>query len=93
MRLFIDRLATPIGEILLVSDGEGHLRGLDWSDHEARLTRLLRLNYRPFAPEAGAAPAATRRALRPILGATSSDSPRFPGGRWARPSSRRSGRR
>jgi len=68
MRLLIDRLATPIGEILLVTDGEGHLRGLDWSDHEARLTRLLRLNYRPFAPEAGAAPAATRRALAAYFG-------------------------
>lgn len=62
-RLFLDRLATPIGEALLITDEEGHLRGLDWSDHEARLTYLLRLNYRPFAPEPGAAPAAMRRAL------------------------------
>lgn len=63
MRLVLDRLPTPIGEALLVTDGEGYLRGLDWSDHEARLTYLLGLNYRPFAPEPGAAPAAMRQAL------------------------------
>ncbi|TCH98707.1 methylated-DNA--[protein]-cysteine S-methyltransferase [Roseococcus sp. SYP-B2431] len=62
-RLLVDRLETPIGEALLVTDGEGRLRGLDWADHEARLSRLLRLNHRPFAPEAGAAPEAMRRAL------------------------------
>jgi len=62
-RLFLDRLATPIGEALLITDEEGHLRGLDWSDHEARLTYLLSLNYRPFAPAPGAAPAAMRQAL------------------------------
>jgi methylated-DNA-[protein]-cysteine S-methyltransferase len=61
-RLLLDRLATPIGEALLVTDKEGQLRGLDWADHEARLTYLLRLNYRPFAPEPGAAPKAMRRA-------------------------------
>nr|WP_314072950.1 methylated-DNA--[protein]-cysteine S-methyltransferase [uncultured Roseococcus sp.] len=62
-RLLLDRLATPLGEALLVTDGEGFLRGLDWSDHEARLTYLLRLNYRPFAPELGTAPVALRQAL------------------------------
>lgn len=63
MRLVLDRLPTPIGEALLVTDGEGYLRGLDWADHEVRLTHLLRLNYRPFAPETGAAPTGMRQAL------------------------------
>ena len=63
MRLLLDRLPTPIGEALLVTDEEGHLRGLDWADHEARLTYLLRLNYRPFAPKPGTAPAGLRDAL------------------------------
>lgn len=63
MRLLLDRLPTPVGEALLVTDAEGCLRGLDWTDHEDRLTCLLRLNYRPFAPEPGAAPAAMRVAL------------------------------
>lgn len=63
VRLLMDRLPTPVGEALLITDGEGYLRGLDWADHEARLTYLLRLNYRPSAPEPGAAPQAMRRAL------------------------------
>lgn len=44
MKLLIDRFASPIGEILLVSDGEA-LRALDFWDYEARMHRLLRLHY------------------------------------------------
>jgi methylated-DNA-[protein]-cysteine S-methyltransferase len=45
LRLFIDRIHTPIGEMLLVADQDGHLRAVDWSDHETRMRRLLRLHY------------------------------------------------
>jgi methylated-DNA-[protein]-cysteine S-methyltransferase len=45
LELFIDRLNTPIGELLLVADGAGRLRALDWTDHEDRMLRLLRLHY------------------------------------------------
>ncbi|MBK3397283.1 MULTISPECIES: methylated-DNA--[protein]-cysteine S-methyltransferase [Methylobacterium] len=38
-------LPTPIGTMLLVFDEASHLRALDWSDHEARMRRLLRLHY------------------------------------------------
>jgi methylated-DNA-[protein]-cysteine S-methyltransferase len=40
-----DRLKTPIGVALLVTDAEGCLRALDWEDHEPRLRELLRLQY------------------------------------------------
>lgn len=43
--LDISRLKTPIGVALLVTDERGLLRALDWSDHEDRLYRLLRLYY------------------------------------------------
>jgi len=43
--LAISRLKTPIGIALLVTDERGLLRALDWSDHEDRLYRLLRLYY------------------------------------------------
>ena len=36
---------TPIGELLLVADGAGKLRALDWTDYEQRMLRLLRLHY------------------------------------------------
>lgn len=45
LRLLIDRTNTPIGELVIVSDREGRLRAIDWTDHEARLLRLLRLHY------------------------------------------------
>ena len=40
----LDRLETPIGIALLVTDAEGALRALDWEDHEPRLRQLLRLH-------------------------------------------------
>ncbi len=45
LRLFIDRTDTPLGELVLVADAEGRLRAVDWTDHEARLLKLLRLHY------------------------------------------------
>ena len=46
LQLLIDRIATPIGELLLVVDYDGNLRAIDWSDYESRMLRLLRLHYR-----------------------------------------------
>jgi methylated-DNA-[protein]-cysteine S-methyltransferase len=47
LKLFIDRMETPIGELLLVADDAGKLRALDWTDHQDRMLRLLRLHYGP----------------------------------------------
>jgi methylated-DNA-[protein]-cysteine S-methyltransferase len=41
----LDRLATPIGIALLVTDAAGALRALDWEDYEHRMRELLRLHY------------------------------------------------
>jgi len=59
----LDRLKTPIGMALLVSDAEGMLRALDWEDHEPRMRELLRRQYGPVELKAARAPAATRAAL------------------------------
>ena len=61
--LSLDRLATPLGEGLLVTDAEGFLRAFDWATHEARLTTLLRRQNPPTDLVEGSAPAATRTAL------------------------------
>jgi methylated-DNA-[protein]-cysteine S-methyltransferase len=45
--LFFDRAATPIGELILVADADGHLRAIDWADYESRMRRLLGLQYAP----------------------------------------------
>jgi methylated-DNA-[protein]-cysteine S-methyltransferase len=44
MNLILDRVPSPIGTILLVSDGE-NLRALDFEDYEDRMHRLLRRHY------------------------------------------------
>ena len=41
----LDRLDTPIGTALLVTDAKGALRALDWEDYEPRMRQLLRLQY------------------------------------------------
>lgn len=43
MRLWFDRLASPLGTLLILQDDEGRLRALDFEDFEARMHRLLRL--------------------------------------------------
>ncbi|MCW5747510.1 MAG: methylated-DNA--[protein]-cysteine S-methyltransferase [Alphaproteobacteria bacterium] len=62
-RLRLDRLQTPIGEALLVTDSQGRLCALDWSDFEARMVSLLRRHYGVVELVPGRAPAALRRAL------------------------------
>lgn len=61
--LHLDRLETPIGTALLVTDDQGFLRALDWSDYETRLHRLLRRHYGEFVLEPAPAPKDITRAL------------------------------
>lgn len=59
-----DRLTTPLGTALLVTDGDGCLRALDWHDYEDRMLLLLRRHYgAATALQTGTAPAAIRAAL------------------------------
>ena len=45
LEFFIDRIDTPIGEMILVADREGNLRATDWTDHEGRMQKLLCRRY------------------------------------------------
>ncbi len=45
LRLLVDRVKTPIGELMVAADEMGALRAIDWSDRETGLRRLLRLHY------------------------------------------------
>ncbi|MDD1522063.1 MULTISPECIES: methylated-DNA--[protein]-cysteine S-methyltransferase [Bradyrhizobium] len=62
-RFGLDRLATPIGTALLVTDAEGKLRALDWHDYEHRMRELLRLHYGTVDLGDRPAPAEMRTAL------------------------------
>jgi methylated-DNA-[protein]-cysteine S-methyltransferase len=59
----LDRLNTPIGTALLVTDADGALRALDWEDFEARMTELLRRQYGAVALVSGGAPRSIKAAL------------------------------
>lgn len=59
----IGRFETPIGTALLVTDDDGFLRALDWSDYEARMDRLLRRHYGEFVLKNAPAPKDITRAL------------------------------
>ncbi|WP_419318557.1 methylated-DNA--[protein]-cysteine S-methyltransferase [Caulobacter sp. ErkDOM-E] len=61
--LRLDRLPSPLDEILLVTDETGAVRALDFHDYMPRMGRLLRLHYGDLPPENGAAPAGVRAAL------------------------------
>ncbi|WP_444678408.1 hypothetical protein [Halomonas sp. E19] len=45
MQLWLDRLASPVGELRLVVDEQGALRALEFDDHDERLHRLLKRHY------------------------------------------------
>jgi methylated-DNA-[protein]-cysteine S-methyltransferase len=45
LHLSMNRIPTPIGEMLLVADHDGNLRATDWQEHEDRMRRFLRLHY------------------------------------------------
>jgi methylated-DNA-[protein]-cysteine S-methyltransferase len=45
LQLLMDRIDTPIGEMLILADRDGNLRATDWTEHEARMRRLLQLQY------------------------------------------------
>jgi methylated-DNA-[protein]-cysteine S-methyltransferase len=59
----LDRLQTPIGTALLVTDAEGALRALDWEDYESRMRELLRLQYGAVNLSDRTAPSNMRTAL------------------------------
>jgi methylated-DNA-[protein]-cysteine S-methyltransferase len=45
LRLVMDRLETPIGEMLIVADEGGNLRATDWTEHESGMQRSLRCQH------------------------------------------------
>lgn len=63
MHLKLQTYASPIGDILLVSDDAGAVRALDFHDYETRLHRLLRRHYGDYRLDTGDAPQVVVAAL------------------------------
>ena len=63
MHLRLERWASPISPLLLVTDTKGMLRALEYADYERRMHRLLRRHYGSYTLEEGAAPLSLTQAL------------------------------
>lgn len=44
IELLRDQFCTPVGEVVIVADAEGKLRGIGWTDYEDRLRTDVRRN-------------------------------------------------
>jgi methylated-DNA-[protein]-cysteine S-methyltransferase len=55
-RLVFDRIATPVGEAILVSDQAEVLRGFQWADFEESLLKTLVAHYRGVPWDKGRSP-------------------------------------
>ena len=62
--LSVAGINTPTGRMIIVMDGEQHLRAIDWEDHEPRMQRLLRQHYGDICLREEARPTAVVLALQ-----------------------------
>ena len=63
MQLTLSHYSASFADLLVVSDAEGVLRALDFSDFSERMQRLLARHYGVFSLVEGSAPAAITTAL------------------------------
>lgn len=93
MQFKLDRLSTPIGTMLIVIDGRGTLRALDWAGYEERMQRVLRRHFgkRNMVLESGMAPETIRQPLERYLTGELGLSTRFQCRQMGRNSSSSSG--
>ena len=45
LRIFLERMESPVGQVILGADARGVLRVLDFADYETRMHRLLQRQY------------------------------------------------
>lgn len=64
----LDRIASPVGEVLLVTDDEGAVRAFDFSDYEPRMLKLLTRHYGEVKLREGRAPEPVRAAIAAYFG-------------------------
>ncbi|AIY39342.1 Methylated-DNA--protein-cysteine methyltransferase [Collimonas arenae] len=64
MNLFLHRIASPIGVILLVTDSQDRVRALDFDDYEARMRTLLSTHYGHYSLSEATSPSSAEPALQ-----------------------------
>jgi methylated-DNA-[protein]-cysteine S-methyltransferase len=60
LALWVDRLETPIGQMLMVGDEEGNLRATFWTEKDREMEVFLRRHYAPLPVEFAPAPVRNR---------------------------------
>ena len=68
MDLTLTRYAAPLGELFVVTDADGNLRALDFSDFEARMRTLLARHYGSVVLTDGPVPEHVTAALDAYFG-------------------------
>lgn len=66
--LILERLATPIGEALVVTDEAGALRAFNWTDYEPRMRAWIGRHYPKARLREGRSPETVRQALLAYFG-------------------------
>ncbi|MFN3557995.1 MAG: methylated-DNA--[protein]-cysteine S-methyltransferase [Brevundimonas sp.] len=66
--LTLDRVATPVGEVLLITGPEGAVRALDFAGYEDRMHRLLARHSPGAALVEGRSPEPVRAAVQAYFG-------------------------
>jgi methylated-DNA-[protein]-cysteine S-methyltransferase len=64
--LLIDRISSPLGSLLVISDGE-RLCALDYADYEQRMLKLLRARYEEMRFQNARNPGGVRRLIHAYL--------------------------
>lgn len=64
MNLFLHRIASPIGVILLVTDSRDRVRALDFEDYEPRMRGLLATHYGHYDLQPATEPSSAEPALQ-----------------------------
>jgi methylated-DNA-[protein]-cysteine S-methyltransferase len=62
--LTLDRIETPTGVVLLITDADGAVRALDFAGYEDRMMRLLARHWPGASLTDGRAPDAVRKAVQ-----------------------------
>jgi len=68
MKLYLGKMPSPLGGLLLVTDDSGRINALDYADHRARLRRGLREHHGAHELIDAAVPAAVATALGNYFG-------------------------
>jgi methylated-DNA-[protein]-cysteine S-methyltransferase len=66
MDLFLNKIDSPLGEMLLVTDSQDRVRALDFTNHRVRLQRELRERFSGIEPHEGVETEAVKAVSRKI---------------------------